>query len=153
MNVVLMEPEIAANTGNIARLCVVAGCRLHLVRPLGFFLTDTKLRRAALDYWDALDLTVHDSFEDFLASVSGRVYLVETKGAKLYSAISYRSSDYLVFGSETRGIPESILASFAETHISVPMIGTRSLNLANTVAIAVYEAWRQRGFSWGLLGE
>lgn len=148
MNVVLFEPEIPANTGNIARLCVGTGTKLHLIRPLGFFLTDKRLRRAGLDYWDYLELTVHDSWDDFLASVKqGTLYFVETDGARLYTEPRYEPNDYFVFGSETSGLPESILQRWPEQIITIPQVQVRSLNLANTVAIVVYEAWRQLGFA------
>lgn len=148
MNVVLFEPEIPANTGNIARLCVGTGTKLHLIRPLGFFLTDKRLRRAGLDYWDYLELTVHDSWDDFLASVKqGTLYFVETGGARLYTEPRYEPNDYFVFGSETSGLPESILQRWPEQIITIPQVQVRSLNLANTVAIVVYEAWRQLGFA------
>jgi tRNA (cytidine/uridine-2'-O-)-methyltransferase len=110
MNVVLVEPEIPANTGNIARLCVATGSALHLIRPLGFFLTDPKLKRAGLDYWKYLELYTHDSFEDFLrAEEPKRLFLVETGGTQLYSEVHYQRDDYLVFGSETRGLSPDIL--------------------------------------------
>ncbi|MGI6149159.1 MAG: tRNA (uridine(34)/cytosine(34)/5-carboxymethylaminomethyluridine(34)-2'-O)-methyltransferase TrmL [Firmicutes bacterium] len=147
MHVVLFEPEIPANTGNIARLCVGTGTKLHLIRPLGFFLTDRHLRRAGLDYWDYLDLKVHDSWDDFAAAVStGRLYFVETGGKKLYTEPQYEADDYFVFGSETKGLPTSILERWPDQIITIPQVKVRSLNLANTVAIVVYEAWRQLGF-------
>lgn len=149
MNVVLYQPEIPANTGNVARLCVVTGCKLHLIRPLGFFLDDKRVKRAGLDYWDQLDLAIHDSWPDFLATVSdGCLYFIETDGAKNYSQVNYTSDDYLVFGSETKGISQDILRQFSDYHVTLPMVGTRSLNLSNTVAVVVYEAWRQLNFRW-----
>ncbi|HPT82340.1 MAG TPA: tRNA (cytidine(34)-2'-O)-methyltransferase [Limnochordia bacterium] len=147
MHVVLVEPEIPANTGNIARLCVAAGATLHLIRPLGFFLSDPRLKRAGLDYWEHLRLEVHDSFEGFLAAQRPqRMYFVETGGAKLYSQVCYAPGDYLVFGSETKGLSPGLLQAYANQVISLPQRDVRSLNLANTVAIVVYEAWRQLGF-------
>jgi tRNA (cytidine/uridine-2'-O-)-methyltransferase len=150
MNVVLFEPEIPSNTGNIARLCVATGTRLHLIRPLGFFLTDKRLRRAGLDYWEHLQLEVHDSWEDFLASRCGaRLFFVETGGTRDYTQPTYEADDYFVFGSESSGLPASILEEWCEQIITVPQVRVRSLNLANTVAIVVYEAWRQLDFTEG----
>lgn len=147
MNVVLFEPEIPANTGNIARLCVVTGCRLHLIRPLGFFLDDKRLKRAGLDYWDKLDYAIHDNWAAFITNCQPtRVFLVETDGNKLYTEVSYQADDYLIFGSETKGIAPEILSTYPDLHITLPMVSSRSLNLSNTVAITVYEAWRQLDF-------
>lgn len=147
MHVVLVEPEIPANTGNVARLCVATGSTLHLIRPLGFFLSDPKVQRAGLDYWRYLDLKVHDCFDDFLTEMNPeRFFLVETGGDKLYSQVHYRANDYLIFGSETRGLDLNILSDHRSTIITLPQQDVRSLNLANTVAIVVYEAWRQLGF-------
>lgn len=151
MNVVLFQPEIPANTGNIARLCSVVGCQLHLIRPLGFFLDNKRLKRAGLDYWDNLELTIHDDWDAFLETCQPeRLFLLETDGAKLYTEVKYQPHDFLVFGSETKGIDPQILCDYHDNHISLPMINSRSLNLANTVAITVYEAWRQLDFcsSW-----
>lgn len=149
MNVVLYQPEIPANTGNIARLCSVVGCRLHLIRPLGFFIDDKRLKRAGLDYWDQLDIKIHDNWESFIdTSRPERLFLVETDGHKLYTEVDYQPRDYLVFGSETKGIDPHILRNYPDNHISLPMVNnSRSLNLSNTAAIAVYEAWRQLKFS------
>ncbi|HBN96892.1 MAG TPA: tRNA (uridine(34)/cytosine(34)/5-carboxymethylaminomethyluridine(34)-2'-O)-methyltransferase TrmL [Firmicutes bacterium] len=147
MHVVLVEPEIPANTGNIARLCVAVGSSLHLIRPLGFFLSDPKLKRAGLDYWEHLELYVHDSFEDFLeAAEPQRLFLVETGGAHLYSEMNYQAGDYLVFGSETRGLAPELLKTYEDFTVTLPQRNVRSLNLSNTVAIIVYEAWRQLDF-------
>lgn len=147
MNVVLVEPEIPANTGNIARLCVATGSKLHLVRPLGFFLNDRRVRRAGLDYWEYLDLTVHDSWNDFRESVSeGQIYLVETGGNRLYTEVDFAPNDYVVFGSETKGLSSLIIKELADNIVSLPQMNVRSLNLSNTVSIVVYEAWRQLGF-------
>lgn len=147
MNVVLVEPEIPANTGNIARLCVATGSKLHLVRPLGFFLSDPKVQRAGLDYWKHLDLHIHDCFADFLDNTNpARVFFVETGGVSLYSEVQYEQNDYLVFGSETKGLDNSLLENYRNNIISLPQKNVRSLNLSNTVSIVVYEAWRQLGF-------
>lgn len=147
MQVVLIEPEIPANTGNVARLCVATGSTLHLVRPLGFFLSDPKLKRAGLDYWEYLDLVVHNSLSEFLEAVrSKRLFFVETGGDQLYSDVAYLPDDFLVFGSETKGIPQETLDHFREQIVTLPQQDVRSLNLSNTVSIVVYEAWRQLGF-------
>ncbi len=147
MHVVLVEPEIPANTGNIARLCVATGSSLHLIRPLGFFLSDPKLKRAGLDYWEHLELYVHDSFGDFLAATDPlRLFLVETGGASLYSEVNYQAGDYLVFGSETRGLDPELLRRYQDFTVTLPQKDVRSLNLSNTVSIIVYEAWRQLDF-------
>lgn len=148
MQVVLVEPEIPANTGNIARLCVATGSSLHLIRPLGFFLSDPKLKRAGLDYWDHLSLYTHDSFGDFLQSVHPeRLFLVETGGRCLYSEVEYQAGDYLVFGSETKGLAPELLEDYKDAIVTLPQQDVRSLNLSNAVSIIVYEAWRQLGFN------
>ena len=147
MHVVLVEPEIPANTGNIARLCVATGSPLHLIRPLGFYLSDPKLKRAGLDYWDHLKLYTHDSFASFLQSRKPeRLFLVETGGSHLYSEVEYQGGDYLVFGSETKGLAPELVERYQDSVITLPQQNVRSLNLANTVSIVVYEAWRQLGF-------
>lgn len=151
MNVVLFEPEIAANAGNVARLCAATGAALHLIRPLGFFLHDKHLRRAGLDYWEYVDLKVHDSWDDFMTAIDGKgaIYLVETGGDQIYTEPTYGPDDYFVFGSETSGLPEGLLKQWQQNIITIPQKNVRSLNLANTVAIVVYEAWRQLGFGEG----
>ena len=147
MHVCLVEPEIPANTGNIARLCVATGATLHLVRPLGFFLSDPKLKRAGLDYWEHLDLNVHDSFADFLTTAEPqRIFFVETGGSRLYSEVDYQEDDFFVFGSETKGLDPELLGEYAEDIVTLPQCNVRSLNLSNTVSIVIYEAWRQLGF-------
>lgn len=147
MHVVLVEPEIPANTGNIARLCAATGTSLHLIRPLGFFLTDPKLKRAGLDYWEYLDLHIHDSLEDFLEDVRPeRLFLVETGGKQLYTEAKYLSGDFFLFGSETKGLAPELIERYQDNIVTIPQINVRSLNLANTVAIIVYEAWRQLDF-------
>ncbi len=146
MHVVLFEPEIAANTGNIARLCAATGSSLHLIRPLGFFLTDPRLKRAGLDYWDYLDLYLHDSYPDFVDKVKPRrFFFVETGGSSLYSDIAYETDDYFIFGSETKGLPAQLLSD-REKIVTLPQSKVRSLNLSNAVAIVIYEAWRQHNF-------
>jgi len=150
--VVLFEPEIAVNTGNLIRLCANTGCRLHLVRPLGFSLQDKKLKRAGLDYHDAAELRQHDDWAACCAFLTGRrLFAVTSRGARGYHEPRYGPGDAFVFGSETRGLPDSVMAQFtAEQRLRVPMLGTsRSLNLSNAVAVVVYEAWRQTGFAGG----
>ncbi len=146
--VVLFNPEIPQNTGNIARLCVGTDTELHLIRPLGFSITDKHLKRAGLDYWEYLKLTIHDSFNDFLSSVSGNFYFFSSKGKKLYTKIDYKEDDYLIFGSETKGFPDFIFNQYADNIFTIPMFGrVRCLNLSNSVSIVLYEALRRlRGF-------
>lgn len=148
-NIVLVEPEIPQNTGNIARTCSATGSRLHLVRPLGFEIDDKKLKRAGLDYWHLLDITYYDSLSDFFEkNKGGRFFYATTKGGKGYCEASYKDGDFLVFGKETRGLPETLIWDNPDTSVRIPMIGeARSLNLSNSVAIMVYEALRQTGFS------
>ncbi len=148
-NVVLVEPEIPQNTGNIARTCAATGCALHLVRPLGFETDDRHLKRAGLDYWDGVDITYWDSFDDLKkAFPASSFYYFTTKGLNVYSDAKFREGDFLVFGKETKGLPEDLLKQNREACLRIPMVGeTRSLNLSNSVAIAVYEGLRQNGFS------
>ncbi len=150
-NIVLVEPEIPQNTGNIVRTCAATGCRLHLVRPLGFEVSDKYLKRAGLDYWHFVDITYYDSVDELFAkNPDGKFYFFSTKAAKTHSDVTYREGDFLVFGKETRGLPETLLAEHYKDAVRIPMIGEiRSLNLANSVAIAVYEAWRQTGYAQG----
>jgi tRNA (cytidine/uridine-2'-O-)-methyltransferase len=149
LNVVLHEPEIPENTGNIGRTCVAAGARLHLIEPLGFRISEKEVRRAGLDYWDKLDVTVYKNFEDFKEkNKNAKIYMATTKAKKTYADVSFEEDCYLMFGKESAGIPEEILVEYEETAIRIPMIGDiRSLNLSNSVAIVVYEALRQHGFS------
>jgi tRNA (cytidine/uridine-2'-O-)-methyltransferase len=147
--IVLFEPEIPPNTGNIMRLCTNAGCRLHLIEPLGFWLQDRRLRRAGLDYGDAGAVVVHRSWEKWREWCGNRRQLAFTTRAALsYHAIRYQAGDALIFGPETRGLPEEVLQSFEpQARLRLPMVATsRSLNLSNAVAVVVYEAWRQLGF-------
>lgn len=146
MNVVLFEPEIPPNTGNVARLCVATGTTLHLVGRLGFSLEDKYLKRAGLDYWDHLDLRRHQSLEDLwrTAPQGSNFFYVSKKGKQPYTHVKYNQRDYLVFGSETGGLPEELLTENLDATIRIPMFGpTRCLNLSNAVAIVVYEALRQ----------
>ena len=148
MHIVLVEPEIPANTGNIARTCAVTGSSLHLVRPLGFSTDDRYLKRAGLDYWHLLDLHYHDSIEELLSAYAGAKFLfVTTRGKKFYSQFSYGPDDFLVFGRETRGLPVTLLERYPEWCARIPMINdARSLNLGNSVALVLYEALRQQGY-------
>lgn len=150
-NIVLVEPEIPQNTGNIVRTCAATGCRLHLVRPLGFEVSDKYLKRAGLDYWHFVDISYYDSFDEVLQKNAGaHFYYFSTKGAKTYSDVTYGAGDFLVFGKETKGLPEDLLAANYSHCVRLPMIGDiRSLNLSNSVAVAVFEAWRQNGFAAG----
>lgn len=149
LNIVLLEPEIPANTGNIGRTCVAAGARLHLIEPMGFRINQKEVKRAGLDYWDKLDVTVYDSYGDFLEkNPNAKIYMATTKAKHTYTEVSYEPDCYIMFGKESAGIPEEILVDHPETSIRIPMIGDiRSLNLGNSVAIVLYEALRQNHFS------
>lgn len=154
-NVVLVAPEIPPNTGNVIRLCANTGARLHLVQPLGFDLSDKQLRRAGLDYHEYAELQVHADFEALLASENPpaeRLYCCTTHGAVGYAEVAYRPGDWLVFGSESRGLPAELRERVAPARrLRLPMRpGNRSLNLSNAVAVVVYEAWRQQSFAGGL---
>ena len=147
--VVLVQPEIPPNTGNVIRLCANSGCRLHLVKPLGFELGRRAVRRAGLDYAELADVAVHESFEDCRRALgSARLFSLETGGARPYTDAAFVPGDALLFGAETRGLPPAVLACVPRVQqLAIPMrAGNRSLNLANAVAITVYEAWRQHGF-------
>lgn len=147
LNIVLVEPQIPQNTGNIARTCAATGARLHLVKPMGFTVDDKKLKRAGLDYWHLLDITYYENLQDFFEKNSGPFYYFTTKARHRYSDVNYPEGAYLVFGREDAGLPESLLYQNPETCVRLPMRSmARSLNLSNTVAIAVYEALRQDGF-------
>lgn len=147
-NVVLVEPEIPQNTGNIVRTCAATGCKLHLVRPLGFEVTDKYLKRAGLDYWKDAEIFYYDSFDEVLHKFpSSPFYFFTTKARKTYSSVEFKEGDFLVFGKETRGLPEELLIKHPDACVRIPMLNdTRSLNLSNSVAIAVYEGLRQQGF-------
>ena len=148
MNIVLHEPEMPANTGNIGRTCVATGSRLHLIGPLGFQINDKMLKRAGLDYWPDLDVTVYDDFDDFMEKNPGaRLYMATTKAKNVYTHVHYDENAYIMFGKESAGIPEEILVEHEEDCMRIPMNGDiRSLNLGNSVAIVLYEALRQNGF-------
>ncbi|MCI8660723.1 MAG: tRNA (cytidine(34)-2'-O)-methyltransferase [Lachnospiraceae bacterium] len=148
MNVVLYEPEMPLNTGNIGRTCVATNTRLHLIEPLGFKLNEKAIRRAGLDYWDNLDLAVYCDFQEFLERNPGaKLYMATTKAEKMYTEVEYEPDCYLMFGKESAGIPEELLVENQKNCVRIPMWGDiRSLNLANSVAIVLYEALRQNGF-------
>ena len=148
INIVLVEPEIPQNTGNIARTCAATGASLHLVKPLGFEIDDRKLKRAGLDYWDKLDITYYENLDDFFAkNPDADFYCFTTKARHVYSDISYPKRVFLMFGKETKGLPEELLFANPDRCVRIPMRDTlRSLNLSNSAAIAVYEVFRQRGF-------
>lgn len=150
INIVLLEPEIPANTGNIGRTCCATGSRLHLIEPLGFQISDKMLKRAGMDYWDKLDVTVYDCYEDFLEKnpqAVGNMYMATTKAHQTYTDVSYPEDAYIMFGKESAGIPEEILVDNEKNAIRIPMNhNIRSLNLSNSVAIVLYEALRQNSF-------
>ncbi len=148
LNIVLLEPEIPANTGNIGRTCAATGTRLHLIEPLGFSLDEKHLRRAGMDYWKSLDVTVYKSYEDFLERNPGaKIYYATTKARYCYTQAEYEPDCFIMFGKESAGIPEEILVDNEDTCVRIPMIGDiRSLNLSNSAAIVLYEALRQNNF-------
>ena len=149
LNIVLLEPEIPANTGNIGRTCVASGTRLHLIEPLGFSLSEKALKRAGMDYWKDLDVTTYIDYQDFLDRNPGaKIYMATTKARKIYTEVSYEDDCYIMFGKESAGIPEEILVQNQENCIRIPMMEKiRSLNLGNSAAIVLYEALRQNGFA------
>ena len=158
LNIVLVEPQIPQNTGNVARTCACTGARLHLVQPMGFTVTDAKLKRAGLDYWNKLDITYYASLADFLKKADGPCFFFTTKGGRRYTDAAYPDGAYLVFGREDQGLPEPLLCAHPEQCVRLPMRGAlRSLNLSNTVAIGAYEALRQWNFAGlndkGILGQ
>ncbi len=148
INIVLHEPEIPANTGNIGRTCVAAGARLHLIEPLGFRLDEKSLKRAGMDYWKDLDVTTYIDYADFLErNPEARIYMATTKAAKIYTEVRYEPDCYIMFGKESAGIPEEILVNHKGECIRIPMAGgIRSLNLGNSAAVILYEALRQNEF-------
>lgn len=148
INIVLLEPEIPQNTGNIARTCAATGAALHLIRPLGFEIDDRKLKRAGLDYWDKLDITYYDGIDDFYAkNPYAEVFYYSTKAPRSYTEIKYPETVYLMFGKETKGLPEPLIEKNLNRAVRIPMRDSlRSLNLANSVAVGVYEVLRQREF-------
>lgn len=150
LNIVLLEPEMPANTGNIGRTCCATGTRLHLIEPMGFRINDKTLKRAGLDYWDDLDVTIYDCYVDFLKKnpkASEKMYMATTKAKRNYTDVEYEADAYIMFGKESAGIPEELLVESQETAIRIPMNeNIRSLNLSNSVAIVLYEALRQNKF-------
>ncbi|HIU03696.1 MAG TPA: tRNA (cytidine(34)-2'-O)-methyltransferase [Candidatus Onthocola gallistercoris] len=150
MNIVLHEPEMPANTGNIGRTCVATGSRLHLIEPLGFRINEKELKRAGLDYWKDLDVTVYVNFQEFLEKnpqCKGKLYMATTKAHQIYTDVAYEEDAYIMFGKESAGIPEEILVDYEPYCVRIPMLeDIRSLNLSNSVAIVLYEALRQQGF-------
>lgn len=147
LNIVLVEPQIPQNTGNISRTCAVTGARLHLIKPFGFEISDKSLKRAGLDYWDKLDVSYYDNIEDFFSKNSGPFYFFTTKGLNVYSDVSYENGSYIIFGREDKGLPEELLYKNKQTCVRIPMRPElRSLNLSNSVAIAAYEILRQWEF-------
>ena len=149
LNIVLVEPEIPQNTGNIARTCAATNTRLHIIRPMGFIIADKYLKRAGLDYWHLLDVTYYDGLDDFFAKKGGGTcHYLTTKAKHIYTDVQYQDEDYLVFGKETKGLPEELLVQNQETAVRIPMVSdARSLNLSNSVAIVLYEAIRQNSFA------
>ena len=148
LNIVLFEPEIPSNTGNIGRTCVATGTRLHLIEPLGFRLNEKSIKRAGMDYWEHLDVTRYINYQDFLEkNLGAKIYMASTKAPRTYTDVSYEEDCYIMFGKESGGIPEEILLDHQETAIRIPMLDEiRSLNLSNSVAIVLYEALRQHNF-------
>ena len=149
LNIVLFEPEIPANTGNIGRTCVATGTRLHLIEPLGFRLNEKSIKRAGMDYWEHLDVTRYINFEDFLEkNPDAKIYMATTKGQHVYTEVNYEPDCYIMFGKESAGIPEEILVKHPDNCIRIPMLSEiRSLNLSNSVAVVLYEALRQNQFA------
>ena len=150
LNIVLVEPEIPQNTGNISRTCAATGARLHLVGPMGFALDDKKMKRAGLDYWNLLDITVYENWDEFCAKNDGPLFCFSTKAAHIHSDMTYPDGAYLVFGRETKGLPEDLILANIDRAVRLPMLdddAARSLNLSNAVAVGVYEVLRQRGFA------
>ena len=156
MNIVLHEPEQPGNTATIGRTCVAAGASLHLIYPLGFHLTDKLIKRAGMDYWDRLELYKYDDWKDFLEKKpDADIYFATTKAKRTYDEVSYSQDSFIMFGAESKGIPEEILVEYPERCVRIPMVGDeRSINLANSVSIILYEALRQNGFpDMNLTGE
>lgn len=154
MNIILLEPEIPMNTGNIGRTCVATGTKLHLIKPLGFDTSDKSLKRAGLDYWKEIDVTYYENFEHFLeVNKNPKIFMATTKAKKKYTDVSYDLDDFIMFGKESAGIPEEILLKHRDNCIRIPILSEhRSLNLSNAAAIILFEALRQNNFN-GLLSE
>lgn len=149
MNIVLLEPEIPLNTGNIGRTCVVTDTKLHLIKPLGFLIDDKSIKKAGLDYWDKLSVYYYENFDDFLQKQNNpKIFMATTKARKTYADVEYEKDGYIMFGKESKGIPEDILKKYENTCVRIPMISeARSLNLSNAVSIVLYEAYRQQKFA------
>lgn len=149
-NIVLVEPEIPANTGNIVRTCAVTNCNLHLIKPLGFSIDDKHLKRAGLDYWNLLNITIYESLNEFFRkNTNATFYFATTKGNNFYTEKNYKPGDFFLFGKETKGLPVELLTKNPESCIKIPMLSNknaRSLNLSNSVAVVIYEALRQNSF-------
>ncbi len=148
-NIVLYNPEIPQNTGNIVRTCAATKCMLHIIEPMGFSLGDRYLKRAGLDYWDKANLNMYGGYSDFCdKNGGGRLFFLSTKGKKAYHEVNYKANDYFIFGRETAGLPQDIINANQDSVLRIPMFeGIRSLNLSNSVAIVLYEALRQSGFT------
>ena len=147
LNIVLVEPQIPQNTGNIARTCAATGARLHIVKPMGFTVTDAKLKRAGLDYWHLLDLTYYEDMDDFFAKTQGEYYFLSTKAKRNYTEVKYADNSYILFGREDAGLPEELLHENYESCLRIPMVlDARSLNLSNAAAVVAYEVLRQWEF-------
>lgn len=147
LNIVMVEPEIPQNTGNVARTCAVTGARLHLVGPMGFAIDDRKLKRAGLDYWRMLDITYYQSLDEFFEKNTGNFFFFTSKGLHRHTDVTYPDNSYLFFGKETAGLPESLLRRYPDSCVRIPMLpGARCLNLSNSVAVGVYEVLRQWDF-------
>ena len=148
MNIVLLEPEIPQNTGNIGRTCLATGTKLHLIEPMKFRITDKNLKRAGMDYWKGLDVVIYDSYKDFCEqNPDAKIWYATTKAPQKYTDVSYNEDDFIMFGKESAGIPEEILVEHKETCVRIPMNeDIRSLNLSNSVAVVLYEALRQQNF-------
>ncbi|CAM3059427.1 tRNA (uridine(34)/cytosine(34)/5-carboxymethylaminomethyluridine(34)-2'-O)-methyltransferase TrmL [Streptobacillus felis] len=152
MNIVLFQPEMPYNTGNIGRSCVITNTTLHLIKPLGFEIDDKQVKRSGLDYWKYVDLKIWDSFEEFLANKGeGKIYFATTKTNQKYTDVTFGKNDYIMFGPESRGIPEEILNKYKDQNITIPMLKIgRSLNLSNSAVIILYEALRQQNFEFDM---
>lgn len=150
MNIVLYQPEMPYNTGNIGRSCVLTNTTLHLIKPLGFSLDEKQIRRAGLDYWKYVDLKIWENFEDFLTNKGpGKMYFATTKTDKIYSEVKFKKNDYIIFGPESKGLPKDIIEKYSENCITIPMIDIgRSLNLSNSAIVILYEALRQNSFKF-----
>ncbi|MCL2633426.1 MAG: tRNA (cytidine(34)-2'-O)-methyltransferase [Oscillospiraceae bacterium] len=147
LNIVLAQPQIPQNTGNVARTCAATGARLHLIKPLGFTIDDRKMKRAGLDYWDKLNVTVYESFDDFFSRINGELFFFETYAERNYTEVEYEDNTCLIFGREDTGLPKELFQKYKNSYVRIPMqAGLRSLNMSNSVAVGVYETLRQWNF-------